>query len=113
MEFFKLNFFKKIFLLFLSPNLGSAVLFLILILIICLQFSFWRGPLSFSNMRKQAEQVKILEKQNALLQLRNQNLLTQIQGLKNNAEATETAAREDLGLVKPEEIFYRFYQNKK
>lgn len=88
----------------------SLVLALLIILIILLQSTLWLGHSSIFAAYQVQKQVDAQIQENKILQARNQDLLTQIQALKNNAEATEAKAREDLGFVKPGEIYYR-YQN--
>jgi len=86
----------------------SSVLALLIILIIWLQSSLWLGHSSIFAAYQVSKEVEAQTQENQILEARNQDLFNQIQALKNNAEATEAKAREDLGLVKPGEIYYRY-----
>lgn len=85
--------------------LVSAIL---LALIMVLQLTFWYGHLSIPAEYERSVQVAQLVQENQQLQTRNQKLYDQIQALRDNAQATEASAREELGLVKPGEVFYRY-----
>lgn len=86
----------------------SIVLVLLMTLIVLLQSSLWLGHSSIFASYQVSKQVDAQIQENQILAARNQNLFNQIEALKNNAEATEAKAREDLGLVKPGEIYYRY-----
>lgn len=81
--------------------------FIFATLIIVLQFQIWMGDSS----RKQIDSLKIKiseqQIQNQLLIDQNQQLREEIQALRNNPALLEEIAREQLGLIKPNETFYR------
>lgn len=81
--------------------------FIFATLIIVLQYQIWMGDSS----RKQIDSLKIKiseqQIQNQLLIEQNQQLREEIQALRNNPALLEEIAREQLGLIKPNETFYR------
>lgn len=82
----------------------SAVL---LCLLIMLQYRLWFGKNSvpdYLSMQQEVEQQRI---QNANLQQRNSLLKADIDDLKIGLDAAEERARNDLGLIKQGETFYR------
>jgi cell division protein FtsB len=58
-------------------------------------------------MLRMRKQLTIELQQNELLKKRNQALMQQVQGLKNNNEAVEARARHELGMIKKGETFYQ------
>lgn len=80
----------------------------IFIVLICLlQYRIWWGEGGYSKIEslklKIAEQIE----QNKLLTLRNRMLKKEIVALRKNPAILEEKAREQLGLIKPNEVFYR------
>ena len=53
-------------------------------------------------------QLRVVEQQNdtAGLKVRNQNLLTEVMGLRHTLAAVESSARTDLGMIKEGESFF-------
>jgi len=81
-----------------------------LILLICssmLQYRLWFGKHSIPDYLHQQSDVAQQEQQNAKLRQRNSLLQADIQDLKIGLEAIEERARNELGLIKPRETFYR------
>lgn len=81
-----------------------------LILLMCLsmlQYRLWFGKHSIPDYLHQQKDVAQQEQQNAKLRQRNSLLRADIQDLKIGLEAIEERARNELGLIKPGETFYR------
>lgn len=80
----------------------------VFIILICyLQYRIWWGDTSYQKIAslniiitEQAEQNVLLKKQNDLLK-------KEIQALRTNPAILEEKAREQMGLIKPNETFYR------
>lgn len=79
----------------------------LLVLIVLMQISLWHGDSSIIGSVSLSHQINKIQVENQKLQKRNQGVYSQIMELRSNAGATEARAREELGLVKPGEIFYR------
>jgi cell division protein FtsB len=72
-----------------------------------LQFRLWFGKNSVSDFQQKQNQITTLTKQNANLQQRNQLLRADIEDLQLGIESMEERARNELGLIKEGETFYR------
>lgn len=87
--------------------MGKIVTALLFILLLALQYRLWFGKHSipdYLNMEQElAEQL--LHNQN--LRQRNSLLIADIHDLKMGLESIEERARNELGLIKPGETFYR------
>lgn len=87
--------------------MGKIITALLFVLLLALQYRLWFGKHSipdYLNMEKElAEQL--LHNQN--LKQRNSLLIADIQDLKMGLESIEERARNELGLIKPGETFYR------
>ena len=64
------------------------------------------GRNGYMTLRHEKEQFSALQKQIQTVSQENKQLELKIQGLKNNPEAVEKQARDQLHLVKPGEIIY-------
>ena len=87
------------------------------ILIICtiffyLEFKIWYGEFSKSKLMVMQKEIENLEMENEELSLINHNLAQDKERLSARKEAIEGIARTQLGLIKPNEVFYKF-ENKK
>ncbi|MCC2605273.1 cell division protein FtsB [Planctobacterium marinum] len=87
--------------------MGKIITTLLFVLLLALQYRLWFGKHSipdYLNMEQElAEQL--LHNQN--LRQRNSLLIADIQDLKMGLESIEERARNELGLIKPGETFYR------
>lgn len=80
----------------------------ILIVLLCLlQYRLWLGKNSIPDYLEIQKQVAEQSKQNANLRQRNNLLMADISDLKMGIEAIEERARNELGLIKQGETFYR------
>lgn len=86
-------------------------LFLFLLLC-CLQYTFWAGKNGMSDFQQLKADVAVEKIANAKLKDRNQQMYAEIDDLKAGGEAIEEKARNELGLVKPGETFYRIVSEK-
>jgi len=81
------------------------------IVLVCLlgllQYRLWFGKNSIPDYLKREQEVLVQSKQNANLAQRNALLKADINDLKIGLEAIEERARNELGLIKQGETFYR------
>lgn len=83
---------------FLIPIIG---------LLLVLQYELWIAPGGFFAIRRLRHNIALVKKTNQELQERNDALLADIKDLKHGNEAIEERAREELGMVKKDEVFYQ------
>ncbi|MFT6268517.1 MAG: cell division protein FtsB [Alphaproteobacteria bacterium] len=80
---------------------------LLIVMLSALQYRLWFGKNSVSDFQYKQDQITTLTKQNANLQQRNQLLRADIEDLQLGIESMEERARNELGLIKEGETFYR------
>ena len=80
---------------------------LLLSLLCLLQYRLWFGKHSIPDYHLMQKEVEKLSLQNNNLAQRNSLLVTDIQDLKIGLDAIEERARNELGLIKKGETFYR------
>ncbi len=86
---------------------------IVLFTLLCLlQYRLWFGKNSVPDYLKLKNEVAVQSKQNANLRQRNSLLKADIQDLKIGLEAVEERARNELGLIKQGETFYRILPNR-
>lgn len=83
------------------------VLLLLLVLLAYLQFRLWFGNGGEREVRDLREQVQEQTRENAGLRQRNAALAAEVEDLKSGEAAVEERARNELGMIKPGETFYR------
>ncbi len=66
------------------------------------------GPGGVARALRLEKDLKELEESNKKLQEQNHVLLQRIQSLKDDRSAIEQVAREELGLVRPEDVVFKF-----
>ena len=79
---------------------------LLILTILGLQVRLWTGPGSLAEIDRLEQAIADQESENATLDTRNQELITEVNALKTGTEAVEEMAREDLGLIREGETFY-------
>lgn len=77
------------------------------LLLLGLQTKLWLGDTGWRQATKLEEKVSSQESDNANLQQRNDALAAEVEDLKSGESAAEERARNELGMVKPGETFYR------
>ncbi len=91
---------------------GWLLLVLVLSLLLAwLQYRFWFGPGSSSDVVALESQVIVQKRENAGLQERNDALAAEVEDLKSGETAVEERARSELGMIKPGEKFYRVVES--
>lgn len=87
-------------------NLFTVLMVLFLILFVYLQAILWIGDGSLADVWRLKKAIAELKEENKQLSERNQKLINEVEALRSGTELIENHAREDLGLVKENEIFY-------
>lgn len=86
----------------------ARLLALVLIaLLILLQLKLWVGAGGWREVEQLQATVATQTAENAKLQQRNAALAAEVDDLKSGEAAIEERARAELGMIKPEETFYR------
>jgi cell division protein FtsB len=82
----------------------TLILFVILVL---LQFKLWLGEGGFREVARLEARVGDQRQQNENLLQRNAELQAEVEDLRERLDAVEERARNELGLIKPDEQFYQ------
>ncbi|WP_417688825.1 cell division protein FtsB [Pseudidiomarina sp.] len=84
----------------------------LLVLLVALQYRLWFGKNSLPEYWHLQEDVARQEQTNQKLRQRNQVLIADIEDLREGEVALEERARNELGLIKQDETFFRLVPNK-
>ncbi len=82
----------------------------LLVLLLFLQFRLWVGEGSFAEVWRLNQDVAEQKLDNARLRERNEALDAEVKDLKQGLDAIEERAREELGMIKEDEIFYQIIE---
>lgn len=86
----------------------ARLLALVLIaVLILLQLKLWVGAGGWREVEQLEATVAAQREENAKLQQRNAALAAEVDDLKSGEAAIEERARAELGMIRPEETFYR------
>lgn len=88
-------------------SIMKRLLFALIVLLAMLQYRLWLGDKSLADSIHLQEQIKLQQESNAQLVARNQVLREEINDLRSGTEALEERARNELGMVKEGETFFR------
>ena len=80
---------------------------LLLCLLIIIQYGLWAGQSSLGKYFELKQEVSEQREENALQRHRNGILYAEIDDLRTGQEAIEERARNELGMIREGEIFYR------
>jgi cell division protein FtsB len=80
---------------------------LLAVLIALMQYPLWLGKGSWLRVWDLDRQVQAQKESNRRLQVRNAGIAADVVDLKQGLEAIEERARYQLGMVKPDEVFFR------
>jgi cell division protein FtsB len=81
--------------------------FVFLGLVLLLQYPLWLGKGGWLKVWDMDRQVQAQRAKNDALQARNASLEAEVADLKQGLGAVEERARYELGLVKPDEVFFQ------
>ena len=76
-------------------------------LIVVIQFPLWLGKGGWLRVWELDQQVAAQRAQNARLEARNAGIAAEVRDLKQGLDAVEERARYELGLVRPDEVFFQ------
>lgn len=85
----------------------KTVIITLILLLIVLQVRFWQGAGSVVTYIDLKRAILVQEKQNQKYQQRNKSLASQLEHLKQSPLAIEEYARNQLGMVRPDEQFFQ------
>jgi len=96
-----------------APQLGKIgvgfwqiVLAVLLCALLGVAYRLWLSETSFREIENLHATLDKQKQENKELAAHNRRLVIEVEALKRDNEEIETRAREDLGLVKPDETFY-------
>ena len=78
-----------------------------------LQAKFWFGQGNWWQVQELRAQVQAQQKENNELLRRNRQLAAEVKDLKSGVDAVEERARNEMGMIKPGETFYRVIDTNK
>jgi cell division protein FtsB len=83
------------------------VTLILFVLLVLLQFKLWLGEGGFREVARLETRVEDQRQQNEDLLQRNAQLQAEVEDLRERLDAVEERARNELGLIKPDEQFYQ------
>jgi cell division protein FtsB len=78
----------------------------LVVLLLGLQARLWVGEGSLAHKSELDRKLREQQLENKRLQKRNEILARDVESLKTNLDAIEEKARQNLGLIKQDEVFY-------
>ena len=84
-----------------------ALLALLLIVFLLLQFKMWFGEGGYRDVKRLSQRVEEQARENEVLAQRNRELQAEVEDLRQGLQAIEERARSELGMVKDDEEFYQ------
>ncbi len=85
-----------------------ALLVVLLLILVMLQYRLWIAEGSLAELQRLETQMQDQLEVNRQLQARNAVLEREVLDLQSGNEGVEQRAREQLGLIREDEIFYQF-----
>jgi cell division protein FtsB len=82
---------------------------LLLIVLGLLQYRLWFGQHSIADYVRQQEELRSQLASNLELEKRNRLLRADVKDLQQGLEAIEERARNELGLIRQDEVFFRLF----
>ena len=84
-----------------------AVTLILFVVFILLQFKLWLGEGGYTEVTRLETRVETQRQKNNELLQRNAELQAEVEDLRDRLDAVEERARNELGLIKPDEKFYQ------
>ncbi len=82
-------------------------------LIVAIQYPLWMGKGSWLRVWEFSTRVEKQKEKNVQMGLRNAGLDAEVRDLKQGIDAVEERARVELGMIKPDEVFYQVIDKSK
>ena len=79
-------------------------------LIVLIQYPLWVGKGGWLRAWEVDRQLSVQKDKNRELERRNGTLAAEVKDLKTGTEAIEERARFELGMVRPDEVFYQYVE---
>ena len=81
---------------------------ILLLLLVIFQGQLWIGRGSVGHVRELAQKLELQQQKNAQAKQLNAQLLAEVRDLKNGTSLVEAIARQELGMLKPNEVFVQY-----
>jgi cell division protein FtsB len=91
----------------------KSLTFIFLVLVALMQYPLWFGKGSWFRVWSLNHQIEVQKKLNADNQVRNNVLNAEVVDLKQGFSAIEERARNELGMIKQDEIFFQVTNREK
>lgn len=88
----------------------KTLISILLFLLIYLQYQVWFDKGGYQELQTLQHLVEVQRQENQRLKTRNNNLSVEVTDLKKTLDALEEQARLELGMIKPNEIFYQIIE---
>ena len=86
---------------------SQGLTWVLAVAIALLQYPLWLGEGGWLKVRERAINIDTQQALNQRLQVRNEGLLAEVSDLKQGRDAIEERARNELGMIAPDEWFVR------
>ena len=84
-----------------------VVTLILVVVFVLLQFKLWLGEGGYTEVTRLETRVEAQRQRNNELLQRNAELQAEVEDLRDRLDAVEERARNELGLIKPDEKFYQ------
>lgn len=85
----------------------KALIVILVFMFLSLQYQLWIGEGSLPEVWKLEDELAKQKQENRALQNRNMSLAAEVEDLKKGLDAVEEYARDELGMIKNNEVFYQ------
>lgn len=85
----------------------------LLLLLVVLQYTLWKGKNGIADYQTLSSEIDSQTQVNDKLNERNQEMFAEIDDLRQGLDAIEERARNQLGMIKGDETFYRMLNGEK
>jgi cell division protein FtsB len=82
-------------------------------LIVLIQYPLWLGKGGWLRAWDMNRQLEVQHDRNKQLETRNAALAAEVKDLKTGSEAIEERARTELGMIRPDEVFFQIVEEPK
>lgn len=89
----------------MASRLTTLILFLLLVIF---QGQLWIGRGSVGHVRELEQKLELQQQKNVQAKQLNEQLLAEVRDLKNGTSLVEAIARQELGMLKPNEVFVQY-----
>ena len=85
----------------------KKIIAILVVLLVLLQYKIWLGDGGIPKILQLQDEVDVVQLQVNKLQERNQALDAEVQDLKKGLDAIEERARNELGMIGKDEVYYQ------